>query len=68
MSKLSQFIRVHALQPDIYYDETIQGITCLLIEYGRQYFRHSLMSSDFTGTIIEGQIESPTSTLGLLVN
>ena len=54
---------VHALQPDIYDDETI-----LIIGYGQQYFRQYLIPTKSTGNIIEGKITFPTSTLGFLVN
>ena len=61
-------MRVCEMQPDIYYDNTIQGITWFIIGYGRQYFRHSLMTSAFTGNIIEANFSFPTSELGFLVN
>ena len=54
MRKLSQAMRVHALQPEIYDDDTIQGITWIIIGYGRQYFRQSLMLSKFKVDIFEG--------------
>ena len=41
--KLRQVMRCHAIQADIYDDDTIQGITLLIIGYGHQYFRQALM-------------------------
>ena len=58
MCKLRQVMRGHALQPDIYDYETIRGITWLIIGYGHQYFRQSLMPSEFTGNRIEGKLDS----------
>ena len=65
--KLSQVIRGHSLQPDIYDDVTILGITWRIIGYGRQYFRQSLILSEFTGNIFKIKIVLSMSTLGLLV-
>ena len=61
-------MRVHTLQPDIYDDDTIQGITYIIIRDGLQYFRKSLIPSAFTGNRMEGKITFPTSILGFLVN
>ena len=61
-------MRGDALHPDICDDETIQGITRLIVGYGRQYFRESLMPSAFTANIMEVHIAFLTSTLGFLVN
>ena len=43
--KLRQIMRRHAIHLDIYGADTIQGITWIIIEYGRQYFSQSLMTS-----------------------
>ena len=61
-------MRGNLLQPFIYDYDTIQGITWLIIGYGRQYFIQSLMPLAFNVNIIERKISNPTSTLGLLVN
>ena len=39
LCKLEQVVRGHSLQPNKYDDETIQGITCLIIEGRSKYFR-----------------------------
>ena len=46
----------HAIYPDIYDDDTLQCITWIIIGYGNQYFRQSLMKYAFTGNITEEQI------------
>ena len=53
LRKLRQVMRVHAMKPYTYNDETIRSITCLIIGDGSKYFRQSLMPSQLTGKIIE---------------
>ena len=60
-------MRGHVLQPGIYDDETTRFIMWIIIGYGHKYFMYLLMSSAFTGSIIESKIALPTPTLGLLV-
>ena len=66
--KLRQAMRVRALQPYIYDDDTIHGITWIIIGCGSQYFSQSLMPSAFIGNIMETQIALLESTLGLMEN
>ena len=61
-------MRVHALQQDIYDNETLRGITWIIIGYVRKYFRQSLMPSAFTENRMERKIALPTSILGFMVN
>ena len=65
--KLRLVMRGNVLQLDIYDYKTIQGSTRIIIGYEIQYFRQSLMPSELTGNIMEGQIKSATPTLGLMI-
>ena len=44
-------MRGHSLQAEMFKDDTIQLITWLIIVYGRQNFKQSLMQSEFVGNI-----------------
>ena len=66
--KLRQVMIGYALHPDIYNDDTIRGITWIIIRDVGQFFSQSLMQSAFIGNILEVKIAFPTSTLGLLIN
>ena len=55
------------LRPEIYDYDTIRGITWLIIGYGRQYFRQSLMPPASTRNRMERKIAFPALAIGLLV-